>query len=63
MCVMMQAERVLAMTIKKKILLILAFIAVSAIIAIICISLAAGGQKTEYDGTLVRMMVEYPAAV
>jgi len=51
------------MTLKKKIILILAFVVVSAIIAVICISLAAGGQKTEYDGTLVRMMAEYLAVI
>jgi len=59
----LKAERVYVMTLKRKILLLLAFLIVSAIIAVICISLAGGGQKTEYDGTLVRMLVDSCSAI
>jgi hypothetical protein len=48
------------MSLKKKILLIVAFIFISAIIIVLCMSFVNGGHKNEYDGTLVRMDIEFP---
>lgn len=48
------------MTLKKKILLVLAFVFISAIIAVLCMSIVNGTHKDEYDGTLVRMDLEFP---
>jgi hypothetical protein len=53
------------MTFKKKLLLILAFIFISAIITVICTSLSkiSSGKGENYDGTLVHMDVDFPSLI
>jgi len=48
------------MTLKKKLLLLLAFIFISAIIFVVFITFTKEDEKYEYDGTLVQRELEYP---
>ena len=48
------------MTVKKKFFWITAFIIISAVIIVLCVSYFTGGQASEFDGTLVDLNFEIP---
>lgn len=49
-----------SMTVKKKFFWITAFIIISAVIIVLCVSYFTGGQASEFDGTLVDLNFEIP---
>ena len=49
------------MTVKKKFFWIAAFIVISAVIIVLCVSYFTGGQASVFDGTLVDLNFEFPS--
>jgi len=48
---------------KRKYFLIVTLIILAAIILVICVSIFANGPGSEYDGTLVRLPVQFTAGI
>lgn len=49
------------MTVKKKVFWIAALIIIAAVIIVLCVGYFIGRQPAEYDGTLVKLGLEFPA--
>jgi hypothetical protein len=48
------------MTVKKRLFWIAALIIISAIIIVLCVGYFTGGQASEFDGTLVKLNIDFP---